>query len=444
MIREDHPDDKRLTAYWIARPGYSTTSTELRTHLSSCLPDYMVPSAFVALESLPLNANGKIDRRRLPAPTALTSSSQGSTAPRNQLETQLAGIWSELLGVDEVGLHDNFFHLGGHSLLAMSLLAQIEKQLGQTVSLSTLVHSPTIAGMAAAIDEAIAAGRPTSIVAVRTDGSRPPLFFLPGITGEARVNRHLLERLGPDQPVYGLGQSPLDSQTADTIESIAQSLCDDVCAVCQSGPVSLVGYSFSGVLAYEVAQQLALRGRQVQLLAIIDSGPGGMTPRRLGDRLVDLGMFIRNAPRFLAGDLMQATSREIWKRTLRKAKSLVRRAAAKWGLSPRPQQRVLSEDVFDVEKWPDPLRARVDSNLRAFSSYRYRPYPGRVTLFRARTSPLLHSYTHDLGWSKFVEDRLETRMIPGNHVSILHEPHIYKLATEFQLALEAAGSADAE
>src|SRR5262249_24573165 len=150
--REDTPGDKRLVAYLVAN-GDSPTSEELRTHLKQSLPEYMVPSAFVALASLPLTANGKVDRRALPVPDGMLARSEELVAPRTATEEMLAGIWAEVLRLPTIGVFDDFFVLGGHSLLATQVVARVQKQAQRHVTLRMLFEHSTIASLARAIDE---------------------------------------------------------------------------------------------------------------------------------------------------------------------------------------------------------------------------------------------------------------------------------------------------
>src|SRR4029079_18374243 len=144
MLREDAPGDKRLVAYVI--PGEKTTApADLRAHLRSQLPDYMVPAAFVFMDEFPLTPNEKIDRKALTVPEQNRPELNRSfVAPRDEVERQLTKIWETVLGVQPVGIADNFFELGGHSLLAVKVFSQIEKQMGRKLPLATLFRAPTI------------------------------------------------------------------------------------------------------------------------------------------------------------------------------------------------------------------------------------------------------------------------------------------------------------
>ena len=144
IVREDKPADKRIVAYFVPIPGQEPTGTELRSFFKQKLPDYMIPNAFVSLESLPLSPNGKIARKELPAPDGTLSLQESYVAPRNTTEQQIADVWAQVLNLDRVGIHDNFFELGGHSLLATQIIARLRKAFTVELSLRTFFEAPTI------------------------------------------------------------------------------------------------------------------------------------------------------------------------------------------------------------------------------------------------------------------------------------------------------------
>ncbi|WP_370527084.1 phosphopantetheine-binding protein, partial [Methylobacter sp. BlB1] len=149
LAREDGPGGKRLVAYYTG--DAEATVDSLRAHLSETLPEYMVPAAFVHLAALPLTANGKLDRKALPAPEGDAYGAREYEAPQGETEQTLAAIWSELLKIEQVGRHDNFFELGGHSLLAVTLIARM-RQAGLNIDVRALFSAPTLAGLAALAD----------------------------------------------------------------------------------------------------------------------------------------------------------------------------------------------------------------------------------------------------------------------------------------------------
>jgi acyl carrier protein len=159
IAREDSPGDKRLAAYVVTVDGSTISTHDLRSFLQHKLPDYMVPSAFVFLDSLPLTANGKLDRKALPAPDHSRPELDDTfAAPRTPVEDILANIWSEVLKLDKVGIHDNFFHLGGHSLLTTQIVSRIDSAFGIALPLRRMFESPTVADLAMRITEQQAQG----------------------------------------------------------------------------------------------------------------------------------------------------------------------------------------------------------------------------------------------------------------------------------------------
>lgn len=153
-VREDVPGDKRLVAYIICDTKSQTnpTSADLRFFLQEKLPEYMIPSAFVILKTLPLTANGKLDREKLPAPEL----AENFVAPRTHHEKLIAGIWEEILNLQKVGIHNNFFELGGHSLLATQVISRLQQTFGVTITLRQLFEFPTVSELAVIITQQLA------------------------------------------------------------------------------------------------------------------------------------------------------------------------------------------------------------------------------------------------------------------------------------------------
>jgi acyl-coenzyme A synthetase/AMP-(fatty) acid ligase/acyl carrier protein len=154
LAREDSPGDRRLVAYVVAAPGSAPSANELRSFLQQKLPEYMVPSAFMFLDSLPITPNGKLDRKALPAPDQIRREPDETfVAARTPVEETLASIWAAVLKVDKVGIHDSFFHLGGHSLLATQLISRIRDTFKIDLPLRSLFEAPTIYGLAQRLQE---------------------------------------------------------------------------------------------------------------------------------------------------------------------------------------------------------------------------------------------------------------------------------------------------
>ena len=188
LAREDTPGEKRLVAYVVL----SDADADLRSHLQAMLPEYMIPSAFVMLEALPLNPNGKVDRNALPVPDLSTISNRADfVAPRTPSEIALAAIWCDVLGIAQVGVHDNFFALGGHSLLATQVISRIRQTFSVEIPLRAIFETPTVEGLASQIDALLQVnGAATAVEIPVADRSQPlPLSF-------AQQRLWFLEQLG--------------------------------------------------------------------------------------------------------------------------------------------------------------------------------------------------------------------------------------------------------
>ena len=266
--------ESRLTAYVVA--ATPLTVTALRTYLRRTLPACMVPASYVFLDTLPTTPHGKVDRAHLPAPSgARPQLATTFCAPRDGVETQIAAICEEITGVRPIGAEDDLFDLGLDSLGALVVAAEIEKQIRRPLRPGLLFAAPSIRQLACALDE----GRLTrlrSLVPVQTEGSMPPFFWIHGDSG----TRPLSRVLGPEQPLYLLDHQAQDGRPAECTEvkTIASLYLSEIRTVQSSGPYFVGGYSFGGVVALEIAQQLADRGEQVALLAVVD--PPSLVLRR--------------------------------------------------------------------------------------------------------------------------------------------------------------------
>jgi amino acid adenylation domain-containing protein len=272
IAREDRSGDKRLVAYVVGQPGIRIEESSLRDAATKALPGYMVPSAFVMLEQLPLTPNGKLDRRALPIPNA-RDTEVALVAPRDLLERQLIEIWEQVLKVQPIGIHDDFFKLGGHSLLAVRLFDRLAKATGHEIPLATLFECPTVAHLSAALRDRNWSPRWKSLTAIQTGGSKQNLFLIPPAGGSVLRFAQLAKELGSDQPVYGL--EPLGHDGRDTphesVDAMAAAYLSEIEQVQPAGPYVLAGICFGGCIALEMAQQLRRKGQSTSHLILLDS-----------------------------------------------------------------------------------------------------------------------------------------------------------------------------
>jgi thioesterase domain-containing protein/aryl carrier-like protein len=226
----------------------------------------------VVVESLPLTASGKVDRTALPAPDYAAASSRHGSA--TYLEEILCGVFAEVLGLDRVGVDDSFFDLGGHSLLAFSLVERLRER-GMQVALKYLFEAPTVAGLINRMDSSSVRDALGVFFPIRARGSKPPFFCIHPGGGVSWCYMPLARYVPADYPLYGLQARGLDgtSQLARSIRDMAAEYIEQIRAVQGSGPYHLLGWSFGGIAAHEIAVQLEAAGEQVAALIVIDGYP---------------------------------------------------------------------------------------------------------------------------------------------------------------------------
>jgi thioesterase domain-containing protein/acyl carrier protein len=434
LAREDTPGDKRLVAYVV--PGvrdqgsgigdphvessaFSVQPSALRTFLAKQLPEHMLPAAFVTLDALPLTPSGKVDRRALPAPAPIEPRMDLS-APRSPTERRLATIWAETLGLEQVGVDDNFFDLGGHSLLGIQLLARVREQLDIQLSVRTFFETPTIAGLAALIDQRapVSAGAWSPLAPLQTHGDQPALFCIHPVGGSVFCYVELTRQLGANQPVYGLEARGLEVDQAPlpTIAAMAAAYIAALRTVQPRGPYRLLGWSMGGTVAFEMAQQLRAQGESVALLALLDT----LAPRPDGSAYDDADL----AAQFVADVLaLQSQDAPAPPPELRSA-PIDRQLAwlAETGGSATPGEAEIARR-FEVFK----------TNARAAASYDARRFDGDLQLFVAQESP-----DPSAQWRRLIAGRLDRWTIPGDHYTILRAPNVALLASALRRLIEGA------
>ncbi len=276
IARQDPAGNARLLAYVSLQDAAPCAELvrDLREHLAARLPEYMVPAAFVVLDALPLTPNGKVDRRALPEPDDEAFAQAQYEAPQGETEQTIAALWAELLGVERVGRHDNFFALGGHSLLATRMLARLREAFGHDVSIRTLFEAPTVSQLAPRVHTAVQSDALAMLLPIQTQGSKPPLFCIHPAGGFSWPYAGLAHHL-PNRPLYGLQARALAEadEQVDSIEEMALDYVRQIRGVQPSGPYHLLGWSLGCHIAHAIATQLQLAGESLALLAMLDGYP---------------------------------------------------------------------------------------------------------------------------------------------------------------------------
>jgi amino acid adenylation domain-containing protein len=394
----------------------------LRRHLADSLSPHLVPDSIVALPSLPSTVSGKVDRKRL-------ATWDAATVPPPQLarevpqatERVLLGIWDELFG-RPVGLDDDFFDLGGHSLLAFRMVSRVGAVLGKPIAPATVLAAPTVRRLARAIDEWTPVA---SILPFRRDGSLPPFFCVHALDGSAVYFRELAERLGPDQPFYGLQTATGEiARPLETVEGIASAHVASMLEVDPRGPHFIGGLSFGGLVAWEMARQLARRGRAPSLLVLFDTwGPGHPHYAPAWERA---WAHVRNFAILKGGPAR-------WRYLRTRLHALERVGRRRSGL--------LRARLFGGRLQGDRVVDPETAHMLAISRYEIPEYEGRVVLFRARDQPVGSRHAPDLGWGSRCRGLFEVVDVEGGHGALVLEPHVAAVADGLRRALAAARAA---
>jgi amino acid adenylation domain-containing protein len=434
--------EERLVAYIIPTQESTPTIREIRRFLSTKLPQYMVPSSFVFLDKLPLTANGKVDRRALPQP-ANVNKLDTFVEPRNQLELQLVQIWSKILKVDKVGVQDNFFDLGGHSLLAPYLMAQIKQQFGKDLSLTSLFQNPTIEQLATILQIDSDDSNSSCLVPIQPNGSKLPFFCLPGAGGEPFYLYHLGRYLGEDQPLYSFQANNLDvSEPATRIKEMASHYIQAMQTVQSQGPYFLGGHSLGSIVAFEMATQLVHQGHQVALLAMIDMpAPTSQNKQTRIERLDwDHARWLIETIK--AVEVSLSTNIDISYDTLR---SLSVEEQLKLVLQHFKMVNMLPPNA-EITQLKNIVQALKANSLSLINYVPQHTYPGQITLLRASEIPpeRMNSKFSDIaqdsamGWDKYYCEPVDVHFVPGNHVTMLAEPHVQVLAERLNVCIQQA------
>ncbi|MBD2096189.1 amino acid adenylation domain-containing protein [Trichocoleus sp. FACHB-591] len=438
IASQDKQGEQRLVAYVIPHEQQSVTDSELREFLQSRLPSYLIPATFVLLETLPLTPNGKVDRAALPMPElADLRLGESMTAPRTLLEKKLANIWAEVLHLEQVGIDENFFALGGDSFLALRLMEQVQQQFGQSLPLSMLFLAPTVEQLAKQLSSPDSLDW-SPLVPLQPAGTKPPFFCIHPVMGMVLPYAELARRMGTEQPFYGLQPFGLDGQQPPlkSIEQMASHYIQAIRAVQPRGPYYLGGWSFGGLVAFEMAQQLRQAGHEVALLALLDTlAPIPTNQPSFGESWRFLiTTVLKSLPSFGLDYfrlLIASLSETFWKRRsrLNQIRSKTLRAAPS-RLPPDSQLRLLKELALS------PMLRIFYANSQAVRRYIPRIYSGPITLFKSSqfksSKPLSQAKDDFLGWHSLTTTKIKTHVIPGDHFSILKQPHVQVLAEQLR------------
>jgi amino acid adenylation domain-containing protein len=449
IAREDKPGDKLLVAYLVSTNSTNLAASELRMRLKRQLPDYMVPKAYVFLDQLPISPNGKIDRSALPVPAEPRAVPVDTyIAPRNQLEVTLARIWAETLGVQRVGIRDDFFDTGGDSLDAVRLILKILAAFPACQpSLAVLLKAPTVEQFARTLRSGQADW--SCLVAVREGNERPPFFCVHGAGGNVLSMRDLAMALPPSLPFYCLQARGLDGQTTpfSSVEETAECYIDQIRTVQPRGPYYLGGGCYGGLVAFEMARRLRSAGETVSVVALMDTWNFAY-----GRFISKPKLFYFNSRFFLrrtfhhVKTLGQVKPRD-WtayvssrvKTFLQLAKSVAR--IAEGGDETQFPVSLVDAKFQELEGHGELgqvlERVRNASHVAALN-FIPKPYDGHLLVFGARTRVDDPYRDEALGWRPVALGGVTAYVVDGDHLSIFRNPAVGAIAEKLDRALRKA------
>jgi non-ribosomal peptide synthetase component F/thioesterase domain-containing protein/acyl carrier protein len=423
-----------LVAYFLAFEPSEETTRSVRNHFQATAPGHLATAELIAVSALPHNADGSADFAQLPAPGAARPTeapAEEYLAPRDELENSLVAIWEEVLGVRPIGVQTSFFKLGGYSLMIVRLFARINKALGTSLPITTIFNAPTVEQLAD-----IVRGRAyySSLVPVRTGGTKPPFFMLhsyllyQGIPGV----------LGPDYPFYGLRE--LDTDAKDlTVDKRASLYLDAMRSIQPQGPYYIGGWCAAGPLVVETARQILASGESVGYLVLFDSWRPGyaaeLAREQAGTAEMSLRARLDRKYRFHRNQLSPLSQsqrlRYVFSVVGNKLSSIRNRIYLKnWAFAEwfcRQFGLQLPHFMHNVSL----------TTLNSLKEYRgVEPYMGSMTLIRAKEAPYIPGAKEHCGWDAIVKGGVEVAWAPGDHESMFLEPHLQTVGNLMREGLE--------
>lgn len=402
--------------------------------LAKQLPAHMVPQEFNILDKFPKTLNGKIDRKTLLASLSTKKTSTTHTAPRNKTEQIVATIWQECLGIEAIDVHSDFFELGGHSLIAVKVMALLEKETGNRLPLSALFEYSSIEKLAKFMDMDNQPSHWDSLVPIKPTGNKTPLYIVHGGEFNVLIFNGLVKNLDKDRPVYGLQAKGLNGieEPHATVKEMVDHYISEIISANPNGPYALAGYSFGGIIAFEMARQLKAMGKKVTTVALFDTYmyPGFYytdIPRRILIAIV----FGFMHPFYIFYLLFNQAKFFASKINMRNIRKIIAKVSGK---NLNSNTKKVKQHQMPTKKWP----AKLGKMHRiAMRRYRTTPLDIEVDLFKTTVNDVF--FAHDkkyLGWKKVALKGVQRHLTPGNHLNMLIHPHDKELATILKRVLD--------
>jgi amino acid adenylation domain-containing protein len=418
VMREDKSLEKRLIAYVVVRGAFN--KEEMAVYLQSKLPAYMIPRIVIPLKRIPLTSHGKLDKNALPDPDLLPEfGNRKITAAETDIQKMLSAIWMETLHVQQISMDDNFFELGGHSLIAIRVMKMIEEKTNHRLPITALFEAPTIEKLSFLLAKDEKAVSWKSLVPIKPDGDKPPLYIVHGSGLTVLIFHALATGLSPDQPVFGLQARGLNGidEPFDNMEDIAAYYVAEILEQNPRGPYNLAGYSFGGIVAFEMAKQLKEMGRDVNMLAIFDTNADNSDNfddwmRRMGKK------FKRQFPKL---KFILRSFRKYPAETLSYQFNFLKNKCIRVLAGAGVIKKYAEVQLDHAGK----INQKHDS---AFDKYKLTPYNGTIDLFRVKSRMYYLDDPVYLGWKPLALQGLNIHEITGDHKTFLLPPNVQELS----------------
>ena len=435
IAKENMAGAKQLVCYVVPKGPFD--KKKIIAYLKSILPEYMVPALYIPLQTLPITANGKVDKKALPAFNNVMT--ENYKAPKTVLENILVKIWKEVLGVEQVSIQDNFFELGGHSLLVIKMIGKLKQQTGRTLSPGSLFQHPTIESYAKFLLEKQPVEYHSSIVLIKGGENKLPLYIICHI-GVAPIGRFIpfAGLLNKDQPVYGIQMLDTDKLDSDSIkvEDIASKYVADLITHNPTGPYAFAGYSLGGLIAVEMAKQLKAMEKKVVLLCLFDTVAYPLKTPTINNAihrgannpmpLISKISYVTGAMVNRMDTLFYLVRFNIINGLRRRKNALIlkfkKMCKVDVSLEQNIETKLLGEELHKV-------------SIAAYKKYKLTPYDGTITLFRAKKQTFYFGDPKHLGWKPYA-DSVKVYEAEGSHYTMFNPSYCRPMAKLLQQCLD--------
>lgn len=426
LAKDDQRGKKELIAYVV--PLATFDKKTILAYLESLLPNYMIPLAWVEMQSLPLNINGKIDRKALLNVAIPREAGRSYEEPTSRSEKIMTTIWQQVFGMEKLGINDNFFELGGHSIMAMQIMSRFEKETGTAFPATILFKNPTISSLLASIEkEGVTEREWKSLIPIKPTGNKMPLYIVHGDGLYVLNFKDLAKYVADEQPLFGL-QPPDLKEVDNTIESmadIAKHYVDEILEHNPNGPYAIAGYSFGGYIAVEMVRHLTALGKEVKMLGILDTDAENCFYNKPLHSIF-LKKIRRQFPKmlWLIKSFFKHPSTTLNYQFNQLQKKL-RKAGHSLGLIKKPKLDEVYTRIQLINK----------KHQIAFKAYHLLPFNNFVYLFKAKKRVYFVDDFKSLGWRKYAKKGVKVFDVPGDHETMLHQPNVIEFGRILQDAL---------